>query len=43
VGRVNLFACGPLDLPNFQHVLGAFVEQLDQLLVNPVNGLAVFG
>ena len=43
VRRVNLLACRKLDVADGQHVAGALVEQPDDLRVQLVNRLAMFG
>ena len=43
VGRVDFFAGFQFDGANFQHVLGPFVQQFDDLRIQPVNRLAVLG
>ena len=41
--RINLLACLELDFANGKDMPGAFIEQLDDLRVELVNCLAMFG
>ena len=43
VRGVNLFARFEFDLADGQDVFGALVQELDDLSVQPVNRLAMFG
>ena len=43
VGRINLLASLEFDLTDGQDMPRALIEQFDDLRVEPVNGLAMFG